>query len=64
LAYYTALAGSPIIVSVLGYSLADQTVNRWLISLRLRLHGHQAVVTTVVVALIGVVLVGVGLRGV
>jgi hypothetical protein len=63
LAYYTALAGSPIIVAVVGYSLAAETVNRWLTSLRLRLHGHQDVVTAVVIALIGAVLVGVGLRG-
>jgi hypothetical protein len=62
LVYYTALAGSPIIVSVVGYSLAAETVNRWLVSLRLRLEHHQDVVTTVVIALIGWVLVGAGLR--
>jgi Sap, sulfolipid-1-addressing protein len=62
LVYYTALAGSPIIVSVVGYSLAAESVNRRLVSLRLPLQRHQGVVTTVVIALIGLVLVGTGLR--
>ena len=62
LVYYTALAGSPIIVSVVGYSLAAETVNHRLASLHLRLQHHQDVVTTVTIALIGLVLVGTGLR--
>jgi hypothetical protein len=62
LAYYTALAGSPVIVSVLGYLLAAETVNRWLATLRLRLQNHQDTVTNVVIALVDLVLVGTGLR--
>ena len=63
LVYYTALAGSPIIVSVVGYLLAAEAANRWLVNLRLRLPHRQDVVTTVIIALIGLVLVGAGLRG-
>jgi len=59
---YAALAGSPVIVSVVGYLLAAETVNRWLAALRLRLQDHQDTVTNVVIALIGLVLVGTGLR--
>jgi uncharacterized membrane protein YidH (DUF202 family) len=62
LVYYTALAASPIIVSVVGYWLAADTVNRWLVSLRLRLQHHQSTVTTIVIALIGLVLLSTGLR--
>lgn len=62
LSYYTALAASPIIVSIAGYWLAAETANRRLVSLRLRLQRHQDVVTGVVLALIGLVLAGAGLR--
>jgi Sap, sulfolipid-1-addressing protein len=61
LLYYTALAGSTIVVPVVGYLLAADTVNRWLVNIRLRLQRHQNVVTTVMMASIGSVLVGTGL---
>jgi uncharacterized membrane protein YidH (DUF202 family) len=62
LTYYTVLAGSPIVVSVVGYSVAAETVNRWLLNLRQRLHHHQEMLTLVVIAVIGLVLLVTGLR--
>jgi uncharacterized membrane protein YidH (DUF202 family) len=59
---YIALAASPVIVAVVGYWLAAETVNRWLVRIRQRLEKHQDMVATLVIVLIGLVLVVTGLR--
>jgi Sap-like sulfolipid-1-addressing protein len=60
-AYYTVIAGSTIIVPVLGYAVAAERVERGLDWTKQRMSRHQAMLTTIVVAVIGVVLVLVGL---
>lgn len=61
LAYYTVIAGSTIIVPVIGYAVAAEHVERALDWTRQRMARHQAMLTTVVVAVIGVGLVLAGL---
>jgi Sap-like sulfolipid-1-addressing protein len=58
--YYTVIAGSTIIVPILGYAVAGERVERGLAWMRQRVSRHQATLTTVVVAVIGVALMLVG----
>lgn len=58
--YYTIIAGSTIIVPVLGYAVAAERVERGLDWTRQRMSRHQATMTTGVVAVIGIALMFVG----
>jgi hypothetical protein len=63
-AYYTVIAGSTIIVPIVGYTLAADPIDRWLVSARHRMTCHQPVLTTVILAVIGAVLVCTSVRAV
>jgi hypothetical protein len=61
---YTAVAGSTLIIPVVGYLLAAEHVDRWSMSLRHWLEHHQAAIATIGSLLLGFVLLLSGLRGV
>ncbi|ODR17766.1 GAP family protein [Mycolicibacterium porcinum] len=63
LTFYLVVASCTLIVPIVGYTLAAATVDRWLLSLRARIQRHQAAATTIVVAVLGIVLVAAGAYG-
>lgn len=60
-AVFTALAGSTIIVPVLGYVIAAERVDALLIAVRHKVEQHQAAVTAAVLAAVGAGMVATGL---
>jgi hypothetical protein len=61
---YTAVAGSTLIIPVVGYLVAAERVDRWSVSLRHWLDRHQAAMATIGSILLGCTLMLSGLRGV
>jgi Sap, sulfolipid-1-addressing protein len=61
---YTAVAGSTLIIPVVGYLLAAERVDRWSVPLRRWLDRHQAAMATIGSILLGFTLMLSGLCGV
>ena len=59
---YLALAASSVLLPLVATNVAPARTERWLRATQDWLHAHGAVVTAVVVALVGLVLVGDGAR--
>lgn len=60
--FYTVVAGSTVLVPVVGYAFAADRVDRWLHAMRRRLLRHRAMTTVLTLTLAGTFLIIVGLR--
>lgn len=61
---YTAVAGSTLMVAVIGYLLAAERVDRWAASLRRWIQRNQGPLTAILLSLVGFTLVSTGVASV